>query len=32
MKNKYDESVKEWFILKNGNIMGKIEDNEGVDN
>ena len=31
MKNEYDESVIEWFPLKNGNIMVKIKDKEGVD-
>ena len=31
MKNEYDESVIEWFPLKNGNIMVKIKEKEGVD-
>ena len=31
MKNEYDESLIEWFSLKNGNIMVKIEDKESVD-
>ena len=31
MRNEYDESVIEWFPLKNGNIMVKIKDKEGVD-
>ena len=31
MKNEYDESGIEWFPLKNGNIMVKIKDKEGVD-
>ena len=31
MKNEYDESVIEWFPLKNGNNMVKIKDKEGVD-
>ena len=31
MKNEYDESVVEWFPLKNGNIMVILKDKEGVD-
>ena len=31
MKNEYDESVIEWFHLKNGNFMVKVKDREGVD-
>ena len=31
MKNEYDDSVVEWFPLKNGNNMVKIKDKEGVD-
>ena len=31
MKNEYDDSVIEWFPLKNGNIIVKIKDKEGVD-
>ena len=31
MKNKYDDSVIELFPLKNGNIMVKIKEKEGVD-
>ena len=31
MKNEHDESVIEWFPLKNGNIMVRIKDKEGVD-
>ena len=31
MKNEYDDSVIEWFPLKNGNIMVKIKAKEGVD-
>ena len=31
MKNEYDDSVVEWFPLKNANIMVKIKDIEGVD-
>ena len=31
MKNEYDESVIEWFALKDGNIIVKIRDKEGVD-
>ena len=30
-KNEYDDSVKEWFFLKNCNIMVKIKDRDGVD-
>ena len=30
-ENEYEESVIEWFPLKNGNIMVKIKDKEGVD-
>ena len=30
MKNEYDDSVVEWFPLKNGNIMVKKEDKECV--
>ena len=31
MKNEYDESVIEWFPLKNGNIKVKMKDKESVD-
>ena len=31
MKNEYDDSVIEWFPLKNGNIMVKTKDKEDVD-
>ena len=31
MQYEYNESVIEWFLLKNGNIMVKIKDKEGVD-
>ena len=31
MKNEYDDSVIEWFPHKNGNILVKIKDKEGVD-
>ena len=31
MKNGYDDSVEEWFPPKNGNIMIKTKDKEGVD-
>ena len=31
MRNEDDESVIEWFPLKNGKIMVKIKDKEGVD-
>ena len=32
MKNECDDSVIEWFPLKNVNIMVKLKDKEGVDN
>ena len=32
MKNEYDESVIEWFSLRNGKFMVKIKDKENVDN
>ena len=31
MKNEYNDSVKEWFLLRNGNTMMKIKDRDGVD-
>ena len=31
MKNEYDESVPEIFLLKSGKTMLKIKDKEGVD-
>ena len=31
MKNEYDDSVIEWFPLKNGNTMVKKKEKEGVD-
>ena len=31
MREIFDESVKEWFPLKNGNSIVKLEDDEGVD-
>ena len=32
MKNEYDDSYEyEWFPLRNGNIMVKIKDKEGLD-
>ena len=31
MKDEYDDSVIKWFPLKNGSIMVKIKDKEGVD-
>ena len=31
MRNEYDDSVKECFPLKNGNIMIKIKDKEAID-
>ena len=27
----FDDRVKEWFPLKNGNLIVKLEDDEGVD-
>ena len=32
MKNEYDQSVIEWFSLKNGKITVKIKAKEAVDN
>ena len=31
MKENFDDRVKEWFSLKNGDFIVKLEDNEGVD-
>ena len=31
MKENFDDRVKEWFPLKNGNLIVKLEDDEGVD-
>ena len=31
MKENFDYRVKEWFPLKNGNLIVKLEDDEGVD-
>ena len=31
MKENFDDRVKEWFSLKNGNLIEKLEDEEGVD-
>ena len=31
MRENFDDRVKEWFPLKNGNLIVKIEDDEGVD-
>ena len=31
MRENYDNRVKEWFPLKNGNLIVKLEDDEGVD-
>ena len=31
MKNENDESVLEWFPLKNANIIVKLKDKEGVE-
>ena len=30
MINEYGDSVKEWFLFKNGNTMTKIKDRDGV--
>ena len=32
MKEGFDDCVKEWFVLKNGNLIVKIEDDNRVDN
>ena len=32
MRENFDDRVKEWFPLKNGNLMVKLQDDEGVDN
>ena len=31
MKENFDDRVKEWFPLRNGNSKVKLEDDEGVD-
>ena len=31
MKAEYDNQVKEWFLLENGNIMVQSQDHDGVD-
>ena len=31
MKENFDDRVKEWFPLKNGNLIVKLEDDEGID-
>ena len=31
MKENFDDRVKEWFPLKNGNLIVKLKDDEGVD-
>ena len=31
MKESFDDRVKEWFPLKNGNLIVKLEEDEGVD-
>ena len=31
MKENFDDRVKDWFPLKNGNLIVEIEDDEGVD-
>ena len=30
MRENFDDRIKEWFPLKNGNLIVKLEDNEGV--
>ena len=32
MRENFDDRVKEWFPLKNGNLIVKLEDDKGVDN
>ena len=31
MRENFDDRIKEWFPLKNGNFIVKLEDDEGVD-
>ena len=31
MRENFDDRVKEWFPLKNGNLMVKLQSDEGVD-
>ena len=31
MRENFDDRVKEWFPLKNGNLIVKLEDDEGID-
>ena len=31
MREIFDDRVKEWFPLKNGNLIVKLENDEGVD-
>ena len=31
MRENFDDRVKEWFPVKNGNLLVKLEDDEGVD-
>ena len=31
MRRNFDNSVKEWFPLKNGNLIVKLEDNKAVE-
>ena len=31
MRENFDDRVNKWFPLKNGNLVLKLEDNEGVD-
>ena len=30
MKKNFDDRVKEWWPIKNGNLLVKLEDDEGV--
>ena len=31
MKENFDDGVKEWFPLKNGNLIVKLEDGKGAE-
>ena len=31
MREKYDDRVKEWWPMKNGNLINIVEDDAGVD-
>ena len=31
MREKFDDRVKEWFPLENGNFRVKLEDDDGID-